>query len=81
MKIVSQDDKEEQNELQSLLCGVIQVIIQKMGENIKTFADKLMALFLQVFSVKSASVHEEALMAVGALANGIFYCFPVLNFF
>lgn len=71
MQIVSQDDKEEQNELQSLLCGVIQVIIQKMGENIKTFADKLMALFLQVFSVKSASVHEEALMAVGALANAV----------
>lgn len=71
MPIVSQDDREEQNELQSLLCGVIQVIIQKMGENIKTFADKMMALFLQVFSVKSASVHEEALMAVGALANAV----------
>lgn len=46
------------------------MIIQKLKENIKPAADKLMALFLQVFSSKSASVHEEALMAVGALANG-----------
>jgi len=71
MQIVSQDDREQQVELQSLLCGVLQVVIQKMGENIKPFGDKLMALFLQVFNFKSASVHEEALMAVGALANAI----------
>jgi len=31
----------------------------------------MMQLFLQVFSSKSASVHEEALMAVGAIANAV----------
>lgn len=71
MQIVSIDDKEEQTELQSLLCGVLQVIIQKLGDAIKPFADKMMQLFLQVFSAKSASVHEEALMAVGAIANAV----------
>jgi len=30
-----------------------------------------MTLYLQVFSSKSASVHEEALMAVGAIANAV----------
>ncbi len=65
------DDKEEQNELQSLLCGVLQVITQKISDGIKPWADKMMMLYLQVFSSKSASVHEEALMAVGAIANGI----------
>lgn len=30
-----------------------------------------MVLFLKVFESKNASVHEEALMAVGAIANGI----------
>lgn len=64
------DDKETQTELQSLLCGVLQVIVQKLGEAIKGWADKMMQLFLQVFSSRSASVHEEALMAVGAIANG-----------
>ena len=35
-KVVSMDDREEQTELQSLLCGVLQVIIQKMvtGSNL-----------------------------------------------
>jgi len=68
--IVSHDDKEEQSELQALLCGVLQAIIHKMGKQFDTAAaDQAMTLFLQVFSTRSASVHEEALMAVGALAN------------
>jgi len=71
MQIVSQDDREEQAELQSMLCSVLQMITQKLGENIKPMATKMMEIFLQVFSAKSASVHEEALMAVGALANAI----------
>lgn len=29
-----------------------------------------MQLFLEVFNSKNATVHEEALMAVGAVANG-----------
>jgi importin subunit beta-1 len=71
MQVVSMDDREEQTELQSLLCGVLQVIIQKLGDGVKNWGDKMMQLFLQVFGSKSASVHEEALMAVGAIANGI----------
>mmetsp|Transcript_16497 Transcript_16497/g.27260 ORF Transcript_16497/g.27260 Transcript_16497/m.27260 type:complete len:855 (+) Transcript_16497:110-2674(+) len=71
MQIVSADDREEQIELQALLCGVLQIIIQKLGKNIVPFADRLMTLFLQVFSARHATVHEEALMAVGALANAI----------
>lgn len=73
MQIVSADDKEEQNELQSLLCGVLQVITQKIGSAVGPWADKLMTLYLQVFSfsAKAASVHEEALMAVGAIANAV----------
>jgi len=71
MQIVSQDDKQEQNELQSLLCGVLQVITQKLGEGIKPWCDKMMTIYLQVFNAKSATVQEEALMAVGAIANAI----------
>lgn len=71
MQIVSQDDKEQQVELQSLLCGVLQTIVQKLGPEVKAHSDRIMTLLLQVFSSKSASVHEEALMAVGAVANAV----------
>jgi len=48
------------------------VITQRLADGIKPFADKMMALYLQVFSAKSgATVHEEALMAVGAIANSV----------
>eukprot|EP01118_Nematostelium_gracile_P005236 TRINITY_DN1640_c0_g1_i1.p1 TRINITY_DN1640_c0_g1~~TRINITY_DN1640_c0_g1_i1.p1 ORF type:complete len:873 (-),score=271.61 TRINITY_DN1640_c0_g1_i1:208-2763(-) len=71
MQILSQDDRDQQTELQSLLCGALQVIIQKLGASVKPYADQMMQLFLLVFNTKSASVHEEALMAVGAVANAV----------
>ncbi|KAG8465477.1 hypothetical protein KFE25_002784 [Diacronema lutheri] len=71
MQIVSADDREEQNELQGLLCGTLQVVVQKLGSEVVAFADRLMQLFLEVFNSKNATVHEEALMAVGAVANGV----------
>jgi importin subunit beta-1 len=71
MQIVSQDDRDQLTELQSLLCGALQVIIQKLGSAVKPYADQMMQLFLSVFNTKSASVHEEALMAVGAIANAV----------
>lgn len=71
MQIVSADDREEQNELQGLLCGTLQVVVSKLGSEVVPFADQLMQLFLEVFNSKNATVHEEALMAVGALANGV----------
>jgi len=69
MPILSQDDKNIQNETQALLCGVLQTATLKLKDKIMPAADKLMELYLTVFSAKSASVHEEALMAVGALAT------------
>lgn len=72
MQIISANDKEAQGELQGMLCGCLQVLIQRIsGANILEVADKLMMLFLQVFSNTSATVHEEALMAVGAVANSL----------
>lgn len=74
LQIVSLDDREKQGDLQALLCGVLQVIIQKLGNQDATkfallqYADQMMALFLQVFACRSATVHEEAMLAIGALA-------------
>ncbi|KAL9247035.1 hypothetical protein vseg_020506 [Gypsophila vaccaria] len=66
-------DKEKQGDLQALLCGVLQVIIQKLNtDNTKQIiinsADHIMVLILKIFASRSATVHEEAMLAVGALA-------------
>jgi len=71
MQLVSNDDREEQSELQGLLCGTLQVVVQKLGRHIEPLADRLMQLFLEVFNSNNSTVHEEALMAVGAVANGV----------
>lgn len=71
---LSTDEREKQNELQGLLCGCLQVIIQKLAASEPTkyafmqYADQIMNLFLRVFACRSATVHEEAMLAIGALA-------------
>jgi importin subunit beta-1 len=72
-QIYTSGDKEKQSDLQALLCGVLQVIIQKLSSSdaksiIAQTADQLMLLFLRVFACHSATVHEEAMLAIGALA-------------
>ncbi|KAM0840429.1 hypothetical protein ACQ4PT_059666 [Festuca glaucescens] len=72
-QITSSEDKEKQSDLQALLCGVVQVILQKFNNCddksvILQFADQIMVLFLRVFSCDSSNVHEEAMLAIGALA-------------
>ncbi|XP_017610619.1 importin subunit beta-1-like [Gossypium arboreum] len=74
---LSSDEREKQSELQGLLCGCLQVIIQKLGSSETTkyafmqYADQIMGLFLRVFACRSATVHEEAMLAIGALAYAI----------
>ncbi|XP_074281624.1 importin subunit beta-1-like [Silene latifolia] len=69
---ISPDGK--QGELQGLLCGCLQVIIQKLSSSEPTrvvllqYADQIMQLFLGVFTCRSATVHEEAMLGIGALA-------------
>lgn len=71
---LSTDEREKRSELQGLLCGCLQVIIQKLGGMESTkysflqYADQMMDLFLRVFACRNATVHEEAMLAIGALA-------------
>jgi len=79
MPVQSAEDREKQNELQGLLCSVLQVVIQKLSSidnnatkvSLMAYSDQLMTLFLQVFACRSATVLEEALLAVGALVNAM----------
>ncbi|KAK3227369.1 hypothetical protein Dsin_007231 [Dipteronia sinensis] len=74
LQIVSTEDREKQGDLQAALCGVLQVIIQKFSSSDDTksvilqAADQIMLLFLRVFACRSSTVHEEAMLAIGALA-------------
>ncbi|CAN6338658.1 unnamed protein product [Urochloa humidicola] len=71
---LSTDEREKRSELQGLLCGCLQVIIQKLGGMESTkysflqYADQMMDLFLRVFACRNTTVHEEAMLAIGALA-------------
>ncbi|XVF76871.1 hypothetical protein PTKIN_Ptkin13bG0301600 [Pterospermum kingtungense] len=75
IQIVSSDEREKQGDLQASLCGVLQVIIQKLSSTDETkpiilqAADQIMILFLKVFGCRSSTVHEEAMLAIGALAS------------
>jgi len=79
MPVQSAEDREKQNEVQGHLCSVLQVVIQKLSSidnnatkhSLMAFSDQLMTLFLQVFACRSATVLEEALLAVGALVNAM----------
>lgn len=71
---LSSNEREKPSELQGLLCGCLQVMIQKLGSSEPTkyvfmqYADQIMGLFLRVFASRNATAHEEAMLAIGALA-------------
>ena len=59
--------------LQGLLCGVLQVIIQKLSDQdsskaaVTQYADSIMEALLSVMACHSSTIHEEAMLAIGAL--------------
>ncbi|KAI3428693.1 hypothetical protein D9Q98_007516 [Chlorella vulgaris] len=67
------DAAERQREMQGLLCGMTLVIVQKLSESevakggVLQYADHIMKALLDVFACRTASVHEEAMLAVGAM--------------
>lgn len=68
----SAESREALNEIQALLCGSLQAIVTKLTvESILPQADRLMTLFLTVLKSHNATVHEEALMAIGAVADKV----------
>lgn len=65
-------DRDSLSEVQALLCGTLQAIVTKLESSvILGNADNLMKLFLSVLDAKNTTVHEEALMAIGAVADKI----------
>ncbi|KAK9837148.1 hypothetical protein WJX81_006220 [Elliptochloris bilobata] len=73
MAAAAPDARERQSEMQGLLCGVLQVIVQRLSEAdsnkaaVLQYADATMEALLAVFACRNATVHEEAMLAAGAL--------------
>jgi len=53
--IVSRDDQNKQNDIQGLLCGVLQVLIGKLDKKIKSFSDRIMTILLRLLKSKADS--------------------------
>ena len=59
--------------MQGLLCGVLQVIIQKLSDQdsskaaVTQYADSIMEALISVMACHSSTIHEEAMLAIGAL--------------
>mmetsp|Transcript_39831 Transcript_39831/g.83258 ORF Transcript_39831/g.83258 Transcript_39831/m.83258 type:complete len:882 (-) Transcript_39831:529-3174(-) len=70
MPALTNEDKEQKEGVQGLLCGLIQVIsIKVTKEELLPYCDSIMTNFLQVLQSKNATCHEEALSATSAIAN------------
>ncbi|KAJ1446132.1 armadillo-type protein [Pelagophyceae sp. CCMP2097] len=68
-RVNSQDDCDDRDQLQALLCSVLQVSIRAVGKDVQPCSDRLAALLLHVLANRDAVACEEALMALGALAS------------
>ena len=63
-------DQQERMNLQSQLCSLIGICVQKLPEeNIKQQSDRIMQSVLQVFNAKGAVAHEDAFLAIGYLTG------------
>eukprot|EP00298_Acanthocystis_sp_HF-20_P016134 c21387_g2_i1.p1 GENE.c21387_g2_i1~~c21387_g2_i1.p1 ORF type:complete len:856 (-),score=317.86 c21387_g2_i1:49-2616(-) len=71
MTPISAEDKEEQVELQGLLIGILTSIIHQLNARIEPYAEIILQLFHRVFTQRSASVHEEALMGLTAMITAL----------
>lgn len=72
--IQSSSDRDQYNDLQSLLCATLQSVLRKMStEDAPKISDYVMNGLIKMFQAteKSGSVHEDALMAVGTLVEVI----------
>ncbi|KAG1660011.1 hypothetical protein FOA52_009831 [Chlamydomonas sp. UWO 241] len=73
----STEAQEKLAEVQGQLCGVLQVIMQKLGKHDDTkaavlqYGDQIMSTLLRIFQLRSATVHEEAMLAVGSFADAV----------
>ncbi|KAM0840434.1 hypothetical protein ACQ4PT_059668 [Festuca glaucescens] len=73
---ISSSDKGNKYNLQALLCDVLLVIIQKLGESreadmVKELAQFVLVLFCRVLTCDCSTARDKAVLAIGALARAV----------
>jgi importin subunit beta-1 len=69
-QILSQDDKYQVDRNQALLCATIHMIVRSFDEEqVLPIADQLMEKLLKVLSQRQDTATQEAIMAMGAVAD------------
>lgn len=82
LQCVSNDDQEEKAQLLGLLAALVTVLFQRMDKkDVLPHVDRIMQLLLQMFQLPNATCHEEAFMAVGAIASAMEEDFTVRSLF
>ena len=72
MPVLNEDDKNNKEQIQGLLCAVIQNLYRKLDKGtVLPMTDKVMELLIQVLHVKNSSCHEEVFTAVSAISDAI----------
>lgn len=67
---LTNEDVESKEQLQGLLCALIQVLYQKLDKDeVRPYTDNVMTVLLHVLQVQNASCHEEAFSAISAVAD------------
>jgi importin subunit beta-1 len=73
---ISSHDKDNKCNLQELLCDVLLVVIQKLGESLEAdtveeSAQFVLLLFCRVLTCGSSTARDKAALAIGALARAV----------
>ncbi len=72
MPVLNEEDKHNKEQIQGLLCAVIQNLYRKLDKaTVLPMTDKVMELLLQVLQVKNSSCHEECFTAISAISDAI----------
>ncbi|VEU40075.1 unnamed protein product [Pseudo-nitzschia multistriata] len=70
--VLNEEDKNNKEQIQGLLCGVIQNLYRKLDKaTLLPMTDDVMLLLLDALSVKNSSCHEECFTAVSAISDAI----------
>lgn len=68
IQVVTKDDVEHKEQVLGSLCALIQVLFLRLEkQDILPHVDRVMELLIQVLQARSATCHEEALLASGAI--------------
>mmetsp|Transcript_59494 Transcript_59494/g.66594 ORF Transcript_59494/g.66594 Transcript_59494/m.66594 type:complete len:876 (+) Transcript_59494:33-2660(+) len=72
MSVLNDDDKNAKEQIQGLLCAVIQNLYRKLDKaTLLPLTDQVMTLLLGVLQVKNSICHEECFTAISAISDAL----------